>query len=301
MALARYTKHLVFSGEFAPVMVGRWLLDYDIEPHAHDFMEIAFVMGGEGIHHSMLGTHSLMRGKCILIRPGAWHSYTACQSLDIYNCCFGMELLHRELAWMRENSLLNTLLWGGLTSLNQCGTLMVDLDLPVLKNFSQVLRVMEAVQHKRIEALGYLVVLIAQLAEQLALQDDVLGKDRASKVHDAVLRVIQIIESDIRRDWSIEELANLVNLAPSYLIRIFKHDTAQTPIAFMIRCRVEQAVNLLLHTNDTIAQVAEAVGWDDPNYFTRRFRDYFGLSPSGYRKQFAQLAAARSPVENENQ
>ncbi len=81
--------------------------------HTHRFVEIAFVTGGSGTHDCLAGRRELTRGDVVLLRPGVWHAYEDCQRLELYNFCFSSELLHRELAWTREDPLLGYLLWNG--------------------------------------------------------------------------------------------------------------------------------------------------------------------------------------------
>ena len=53
---------------------------------------------------------------------------------------------------------------------------------------------------------------------------------------------------------------------------------------------MELAASLLLRTEQSVAQIAQAVGWPDPNYFARRFKSHFGLSASDYRSGFSHNA-----------
>src|SRR4051812_15049508 len=81
-------------------------LHEDAHPvHTHSFVEVAVMIAGEGVHHSLAGRRQLAVGDVLLLRPGAWHGYEQCRRLDLYNCCFPIELLQRELAWTRDDPL----------------------------------------------------------------------------------------------------------------------------------------------------------------------------------------------------
>jgi hypothetical protein len=96
--------------------------------HSHSFVEIAFTVGGLGAHVSLAGRHELTPGDVVLLRPGIWHAYEDCQRLVLYNCCFSSELLHKELAWTREDPLLGYLLWNGPYAAPRRGVLGFRLD-----------------------------------------------------------------------------------------------------------------------------------------------------------------------------
>jgi AraC-like DNA-binding protein len=57
---------------------------------------------------------------------------------------------------------------------------------------------------------------------------------------------------------------------------------------------MERARELLVHSGERISSVAHLVGFPDEAYFTRRFRQRFGTSPSAYR-QAAQAGGAATP------
>ncbi|WP_218038136.1 helix-turn-helix transcriptional regulator [Acrocarpospora pleiomorpha] len=87
-------------------------------------------------------------------------------------------------------------------------------------------------------------------------------------------------------DWTLTELSEHLHLAPGYLVRLFKNETGLPPMAYLTRQRVETAAALLLHTEEPVAHIGESVGWSDQNYFARRFKTHFGLSPTSYRNRF---------------
>jgi AraC family L-rhamnose operon transcriptional activator RhaR len=72
------------------------------------------------------------------------------------------------------------------------------------------------------------------------------------------------------------------------VVRLFKASTGLPPIAYLARLRAAHAAALLLHSDQSISCIGRAVGWPDQNYFARRFKARYGLSPTMYRARFAQ-------------
>jgi AraC family L-rhamnose operon transcriptional activator RhaR len=56
-------------------------------------------------------------------------------------------------------------------------------------------------------------------------------------------------------------------------------------MAQLAALRSEAAAVRLLRSEESIAAVGAAVGWGDPNYFSRRFRAHFGVSPTAFRQR----------------
>lgn len=100
-------------------------------------------------------------------------------------------------------------------------------------------------------------------------------------------RVVASVEA-LRQDWlrshRLEELATSAGMSVTHYCAHFRELTGFAPIDFLIRLRVQHASNLLDTTKHTVAQVAGAVGYNDPYYFTRCFRRIMGYSPQQYRK-----------------
>lgn len=92
----------------------------------------------------------------------------------------------------------------------------------------------------------------------------------------------------LRRDWArphrLEELAMGAGMSVTHYCAHFRKLTGFAPIDFLVRLRVQHACRLLDTTSLSIGQVAAAVGYSDPFYFTRCFRRVMGCSPKGYRR-----------------
>ncbi len=91
------------------------------------------------------------------------------------------------------------------------------------------------------------------------------------------------IQENFHRPISIKELANNVSLSPSYFLKMFKKNANTTPTEYIISIRLSNAKQLLSESNLTIAQIAEACGFNDASYFSYYFRRCFGIKPSEYR------------------
>jgi AraC family transcriptional regulator, L-rhamnose operon transcriptional activator RhaR len=271
---------------------------YHDEPnpvHSHSFVEIAFVIAGEGTHLSLAGPQRLRVGDVILLRPGVWHGYDDCNRLDLYNCCFSGELLRRELAWTRQDLLLGYLLWTGPYSARGRGMLTTRLDQAALEECKVHLAALEALRHQPVaehrgDIVGRLALLFSNLGRAVA-ETHRPDTGQTGPAHPAVGQAMRLLEDRLAYHWTLTELAEQLHLAPGYLVRLFKAATGLPPMAYLARLRAEHAATLLMHSDQPITCIGRAVGWPDQNYFARRFKAHYGLSASTYRARFADSAA----------
>ncbi len=84
-----------------------------------------------------------------------------------------------------------------------------------------------------------------------------------------------------------EDIANAVGTSPSYLSRIVSQEIGITLWDCLARLRMQAAQELLLDFRNTksITEIASSVGYDDPAYFCKAFKNYAGISPISFRKQ----------------
>lgn len=96
-------------------------------------------------------------------------------------------------------------------------------------------------------------------------------------------RVRKLMAQRLDGSLNLEELANSVNLSSYHFARIFKKLTGQSPMRYFTQMRLQQACYLLDTSRQSIKQVAHAVGYADPQYFSRIFRQFIGMTPQAYR------------------
>ena len=285
------TSQLLFHfNEDLLAYAGRYRHDEDVHLHCHSFVEIAFVIGGRAVHRSRTGDMAVAPGDVILLRPGVWHGYQECAGLTLFNCCFSSELMRDELAWTREDPMLGYLLWTGPYSAAGHGILTLRLNAGPLNECRFHLDALAATRHcpagpYRGDIVGRLACLFSALGRAAAGSRAATYPAETSSP--AVGQAIRLLEDKLADSWTVGSLADELHLAPGYLARLFKDATGLPPMAYLARLRAEQAAGLLLHSQHPVASIGRAVGWPDQNYFARRFRAHFGLSPSTYRTRFS--------------
>ncbi|WP_298420365.1 AraC family transcriptional regulator [uncultured Kordia sp.] len=97
----------------------------------------------------------------------------------------------------------------------------------------------------------------------------------------------QIIQSHIFSDISIENLAQLTNRSLSTFKRDFKRIYNNTPLNYIIEQRIEKVASLLIHSQDTISNIAYDCEFKTLAHMSRVFKKKYGSSPTDYRLSFS--------------
>jgi AraC family transcriptional activator of pobA len=85
---------------------------------------------------------------------------------------------------------------------------------------------------------------------------------------------------------TVKYLADKLHTSPRYLTDLLKQETGKTALDHIHLFLLGEARNLLLGTDNTIAQTAYQLGFDNPTYFSRLFKKELGLTPREYRAQY---------------
>lgn len=125
-----------------------------------------------------------------------------------------------------------------------------------------------------------------------------------SQQHTLTQQQISVIQDYIydrlNQDISLQELAGSLNISVSHFCRLFKQSTGLAPHQFVIACRVERARTLLLREEQTIAQVAQAVGFADQSHLNRHFKHLMGISPGMLRKESKNIQGQEQNIQDDD-
>ncbi|RKN79185.1 response regulator transcription factor [Paenibacillus ginsengarvi] len=112
---------------------------------------------------------------------------------------------------------------------------------------------------------------------------DELQHIRSGHFRDPLAEAKAYIDSRLSQDISLEQVAAMVGLTPTYFSALFKKMTNETFVKYRIHKRMERAKELLAVPHIRIVDVAAEVGYDDYPHFTKTFKKIVGISPSDYR------------------
>jgi AraC-like DNA-binding protein len=120
-----------------------------------------------------------------------------------------------------------------------------------------------------------------------ALYDDVFGSQSAALLADEenmVRRVVDHIRANLDKELAVGELAEVAGFSRAHFSRVFAASEGLPPAAFVLQERMRRAARLLTsHSLLPIKEIANLCGIDEPNYFAKVFRRFFGTSPTEFR------------------
>lgn len=97
--------------------------------------------------------------------------------------------------------------------------------------------------------------------------------------------VINYIHNNYNEDINLNLLAERFYLNPTYLSRLFKNETGVNFIDYLTKIRMSNAAELLKDKGLKLSDIAYLVGYENANYFLKKFKDFYGCTPSEYKNK----------------
>ncbi|WP_428244060.1 AraC family transcriptional regulator [Gynuella sp.] len=117
----------------------------------------------------------------------------------------------------------------------------------------------------------------------MALFDATSMEHSSARDPDAMDRVKMHIEQNLDQEISMSDLAKIANYSRPYFTQVFTQLYGESPASYLLRLRLEKSRELLALSRYNIKYISHACGFKDPNYFARRFRHQYGMSPRQFR------------------
>ncbi len=257
-------------------------------PHYHDdYVEIVIVMGGQGTHRIGDAAFREHAGNVYVLQGDVTHSFEqTTQDFVICNihyrpAALGLhEVLFRKIPGYQALFILEPR-WRGQKGFQHSLRLRAH----QMRQMTTLIQKMSLAQSEK--GAGRDCRMIAILYETIALLSqyyDEKPKDLSSRVY-AIAETVAFLETNFRQQIRIDGLAERSHMSRRTLFRAFQEAFGKTPLEYLTALRIAEGARLLLEsTQCSIGEVAERSGFNDSNYFTRSFRQHFGMSPRAYRQ-----------------
>ncbi len=128
--------------------------------------------------------------------------------------------------------------------------------------------------------------LFQNLIEEIALSAQRQHKhDKGDLIEDAVL----FMRENYFRQFSITELAVSYGMDRRRFAELFQRHIGRTPLQYLTELRIDRSKELLRMCGNTVCKVSENVGYTDPYYFSRIFKQITGVAPAEFQAEAAKL------------
>lgn len=246
-----------------------------IGPQVLDYHLVHLVLSGHGRFRCRDREYELKRGDCFFIFPGELQSYVSDEK-DPWR--------YRWIAF------------GG----SHADTLLAQLDItpsnPIARA-DQVERTAALFRHIQhllsrgepscgLQTEGYLRIMLSLFQKKpLASRKE---EERWSESKRQVEKAIRWLTLQYAQPITIASMAKALGYHRTHLTKIFKEHTGMPPMTYLLKIRMERARLLMKDERLTLQQIASSVGFHDPLYFSRKFKSWYGKSPSEYREEWKQ-------------
>jgi transcriptional regulator GlxA family with amidase domain len=109
--------------------------------------------------------------------------------------------------------------------------------------------------------------------------------------HESLIKVAQLMEENIEKPLSLDEIAAATGLSRRQIERLFKRHLNCVPKRYYLQMRLRRARELLLQTSMPIIDITTACGFQSPPHFSRCYRAQFGWPPSAERQTRQEMPA----------
>ncbi|MFD1745550.1 helix-turn-helix domain-containing protein [Rhizobium helianthi] len=274
-------------GDESPVDKGFWLhcetiisrssaYKFEIGSHRHEyFLQFLYIRAGSG--DAVLPQAVVpLRPPCVIAVPaGVTHGFRFSRDID----GFVITLLPDRLNRLDRDAFSR---W-----LRQPAVIPLDLAVPEASyldtTFLRIAAEYESQLPGRDEVLEtYVTSLMILLSRRISPQDDEAGEDPAFR---RLQTLQQLISRHYRQHLPVEEYAALMGMSSTHLNRIVRQATGRSTHDLLTERLMEEARRELVFTGYSVQQVSENLGFTDPAYFSRVFRQRSGMTPRQYRER----------------
>lgn len=255
-------------GSFSPVQ----------PDHYHPYYEIFYLLAGNCTFLLKDSIYHLNKGDLVCIAPGELHhSIYLGSSCEIIYLHFKNEYLDMDM--MKR--------WLPPEDLKKLSSFMGSIPTIYQEDFQALLFRMLSESSTIDEYSDAFMNCFLQEIILFLMRHSVMNEEEPelTNARDAdIMAATKYIYKNFRKPLTLDEVAGVASLSPTYFSRKFKLVTGMGFKEYLNYVRLRHAQTALLTTNNTITDIALEYGFNDSNYFKDIFKKFYGLSPREFRK-----------------
>ena len=251
--------------------------------HDHEYSEIAIVMRGEARHLVNGTSGNIETGDVLVIHPGVSHAYDQAGSLELVNIVYDRHKLSVPMLDGYSLSLFQSFF---PTKVPTDTSVVVQ---PVTRlNKDELKKVIEMIYRLNDEVRtghpGSLLLSLAVFLEiVVTLSRTGHLEKKASIARFLIGDAISFMHENYARPIEVDELLKTVNMSRRNFFRNFHMAVGASPIDYLTQIRLKNATVMLLCTDKTVSEIANATGFCDSNYLCKKFRAKMSATPRQFR------------------
>ncbi len=249
--------------------------------HSHNFCEIFYLKTGSCVYTVNNNLHHLSAGELFIVKPGDTHAthyegLIPCERIVIY--C-DLEALPAYF-FKQHPKLSEEFSHSGKVILVKKGQARIE---SLLEQMLEENNIPDEYSYDFLSLLTMSLLLSIQrdgifVYEQMKPFSDL-------SISTDIEEALRYIAQNFAMMITLEEVAEHINLSPTYLSKKFKKVTGLTFKEYVNYIRIRQACQMLITTDDNITKIAVNCGFNSSNYFKDCFRRIIGVSPRTFRSQ----------------
>jgi AraC-like DNA-binding protein len=107
--------------------------------------------------------------------------------------------------------------------------------------------------------------------------------EKKQDARDMIKDTILYMRKELNGKLTVQDMARENNLSASHFASLFRKGTGMSPMDYFIHLKLQKACLMLYNSDTKIKEIAGAIGYEDPYYFSRLFKKYMRVSPDTYR------------------
>jgi AraC family L-rhamnose operon transcriptional activator RhaR/AraC family L-rhamnose operon regulatory protein RhaS len=261
------------------------LRNVDIPYHSHSYTELLLITGGRGEHHTEGGITRLSEGELFVFPADIPHGFSNTDDLHLINIMFDPALFKRMPDDLKKIPGFHALfILEPLMRREQTLPGMMKLHADQLAYTTRLIHQMydwgesEEPGSDSLAFAGFIQLLVF-LSQNYNNRKSVCTGDLR------IAHAASYIERHFAEKIDLNRLASLSSLSPTRFLELFKKHYGTSPIQYLLTLRIKMAKDLLMNTVQPITEIAFDCGFNDSNYFARRFKQECGITPRQWRRQ----------------